>query len=457
MPGRPLVISEEVPFEKEHGNAELDLMRPLGGPMWWNSLYWTNFPPLSCFDDKHWSENRSSEFHSAMALLNEDNKLSDQYVSFAAAREDLCHSRAMPDRTFQLTAECMQYEGVRDCTWNFPLQGYIPKRDNHQPYDIQARRFYDNGVLHMGINAEEFSQKLMPVGELDACITVADYVNNPTWGYYHLLLRIGGWPYRIKKIGTFEGYGEGGHHEVTIGLHYFDESIVWDMLEGSATMAPTGPNGEMEVQGNTKVGHKMWVQLLDLDWLGPKIDEKQHYDPTVAQEKGYVWLRIVDTITVPSTGHKGVKVEILDEGIVPAWLDLNFLQAFVGDFPLGFLREAESEETNGGSVKVCRTFDARKVVCQNNYSKLVFDEPISAQVNDFCDMGWGMFEALFKGASVQFGPSAKFDLDHGQDEGLVDYKASGPAPLCHIAWGKDEICYTQVPKSSYPCERRLVT
>ena len=88
---------------------------------------------------------------------------------------------------------------AKDCTWNFPLQDYIPKRDNHNVPDVQAdrdrnlksllvvlradseshstilvlatpafcilalcwwpvpkaRRFWDNNVVHMGLNAEE--------------------------------------------------------------------------------------------------------------------------------------------------------------------------------------------------------------------------------------------------------------------------------------------------------------
>jgi hypothetical protein len=269
-------------------------------------------------------------------------------------------------------------------------------------------------------------------------------------------MRIGGWPYRIKKLGTFEGYGDGGHQEMTIGIHYFNEDSVWEMLEGGPTMSPTGPNGELELQGNMKVGTKFWAQLYELDCLGPKIDEKKEYDPSVPPEKGYVWFTVVDTITVPSTGQKGVKIQISDEGIVPAWLDLNFLQAFVGDFPLGFLNGGESEGADG-TVTVAKTFESRKVVVENANSKIVFDEPITAQIDDFCDMGWAIFDCLFKGAAINFGPcQGKFEIDVGTDEGLIAYKAAGPAPLMHMAWGRDEPHYVQVPKSSYAYERRLV-
>jgi hypothetical protein len=454
--GRPFVLSEEIPYDDQHCCNEQELSKPLGGFMWWNSLYWTNFPPLAIFDRQLWEENKGSEFYSIMAIVNNDAKLGEQYVTFQAAREDLCMNRPLPKSKYSITAECMQYDGRKEQRWFFPFHDWVCKRDNHQAYDLQARRWYDNGVIHMGLNAMEFSGKLMAVGDLDACITLADSFVNPTWGYHFCLLRIGGWPYRIKKIGTFEGYGEGGHQELTIGTQYFDQGMLWDLLEGQTTMAPTGPNGEMEIQGNMTAGRKFWAQLYELDWLGPKRDEKKTYDPWVAPEKGYVWFTVVDTITVPSTGQKGVQIKISDEGIVPAWLDLNMLQAFVGDFPLGYLNEGHQDET-AATVTVARTFETRKVVAENPSSKIVFDEPISAQVNDFCDMGYAIFDCLFKGASMKFGPTqGKFEIDVGMDEGLVGYKSSGPAPLCHNAWGRDEIAFVQVPRSNYPCERRLV-
>lgn len=450
----PLVIAEDVPYAKEHSVNELELTRPLGGPLWWNSLYWTNFPALAAFNPKQWEENPNADFYSGMALLNTDKKLSEQYVTFGAARDDLCASRDLPKTSCRLTVECMQYEGVRDCTWNFPLEKYIPRRDNHQPHEIQSRRFHDNGVLHLGLNAEEFSDKVAPVGSLNACITIAEFVGNPTWGYYPLLMRIGGWPYRIKKMGTFEGHGDGGHEEINIGIVYFDEKQAWQFLEGEPAMAPTGPNGEMELQGNLRVGYKYWAQLYDLDWLGPKMDDKKHYDPSVPHEKGYVWFTVVETVVVPSTGMKGIKIQLLDEGIVPAWLDLNHLQVFAGSHSLGYLDEAAAEGPPG-SVGVFRTPESRKVVVENGASRIVFDDPIGAQMNDFVDMGWAIFDCLYKGATVKVGPKpGKWALDVGGDEGSVDYKASGPSPLLH--GHGDKAVVVQAPKSDYLCERRLV-
>lgn len=454
--GRPLIISEEIPHEEMYTGGELDLSRPLAGPMWWNSLRWTNFPPLAVFNEKHREENQNAEFYSILSTINSDKKLKEQYVTYSAAREDLCNSRPMPSSKLTISVECMQYDGVRDCNWNFPLQGYIPKRDNHKPYEVQARRFGDNGVLSLGLSASEFSSKVMPVGNLDAHITLQDNLeNSEQWGCSCILMRVGGWPYKIKKIGTFEGYGEGGHQEITCGIHVIqDTQWLWDQLEGCASMAPTGPNGEMEMQANTKAGYKFWAQLYDLDWLGPKRNEALHYDPTIPTEKGYVWFKVVDTIVVPESGKKGVKIEILDEGVLPAWLDLNFMQVFAGDFPCGYLNEAETDD--GASVSVVRSLGTRKVVVENKASKIVFDEPTTAQVNDFCDMGWAIFDVLFHGCQLRLGPLSGKLGDPGKDEGMISVKGSGPAPLCHNAIGRDEIHYIQVPRSSHATERHMV-
>jgi len=343
-------------------------------------------------------------------------------------------------------------------SWNFPLASYIPKRDNHVPYDIQARRFADNNVIHLGLNAEEYSHKFTPVGELDACITIADHIGNASWGYYHALLRIGGWPYRIKRIGTFEGQGDGGHLELNVGLHYFDERMLWSLLEGPPAMAPTGPNGEMEPQENQRSGYKFWCQLLDLDWLGPKRDETKFHDPEIAHEKGYVWFSVEKSVSMPMTGSKGVKVKLLDEGIVPAWLDLNHMQVFAGDESLGFLNELECAGPPAGSTKVCRMLDpnSRKVLVENEASKLVFNDPFGLPVNDFCDMGWAIMDSAYKGpTTIRLGPSpGKWTLDCGDDEGMIEYKASGPPALAH---GEGEAKYlVQAPRSAYGFERRLV-
>merc|ERR1712098_65989 len=81
-------------------------------------------------------------------------------------------------------------------------------------------------------------------------------------------------------------------------------------------------------------------------------------------------------IVVPSTGQKGIKIRLLEEGIVPCWLDLQYLQLWAGSVPLGCLNGAESDAPPAGGVKVCRMLDGsstkgtRKVVAQNEYSLL---------------------------------------------------------------------------------------
>eukprot|EP00913_Durusdinium_trenchii_P032526 g30451.t1 len=155
--GGPQILSEEIPHKLEDFCGELDLARPLGGPLWWNSLLWSNFPPLSILSEKNSKEGDNGDFFASLAALNSDKRLSEQYVTFTAARHDLCNTASLPKKNFRLTVECMQYEGVRECQWNFPLQDYIPKRDNHNVPLAQARRFWDNNVLHMGLNAEDDS------------------------------------------------------------------------------------------------------------------------------------------------------------------------------------------------------------------------------------------------------------------------------------------------------------
>ncbi|CAE8612413.1 unnamed protein product [Polarella glacialis] len=323
----PLVLTEEAPADGKYSPAQVGSTGPFAGPVWYNSLYWTNFPPLNCFDERQWAQHQDSDFFAGLSELNSDGRLAEQYVTFGAAREDLCQNARMPKASRVLKAEVMQYDGVRDLNWHFPLQSYIPKRGNHTPYEVQSRRFHDNGVINFGLNAEEFSDSVMPVSDLDACITTNDYTGYPGMGYFFTLLRIGGWPYRISKIGTFDGLGEGGRTELNIGMSGYGEQVLWQLLEGGPTHAPTGSEGQMEIQGCQRTGCRYWCQLYDLDWLGPKKDESLAYDPEIPPEKGYVWFRVVDSTVLPSTGKKAVRIQLLEDGIVPAWMDLHFLQA----------------------------------------------------------------------------------------------------------------------------------
>lgn len=474
----PHVLSEEIPQKLDDFCGELDLARPLGGPLWWNSLLWTNFPPLSMFSDKNSKEGNNSDFFASLAALNTDKRLSEQYVTFTAARHDLCNSSTMPKKNCRLTVECMQYEGVRECQWNFPLQDYIPKRDNHQTPEAQARRFWDNNVLHMGLNAEEFSDKVMPVGDIQAEIRIADYAGNPTWGYYPCIMRVGGWPFRIRKIGSFEGFGKGGHHELNIGLHYFEQEKLWNLLEGYGSLAATGSQQSMELQGNQRKGFKFYAMLTDLDWLGPNMNDKKYDDPEVPAEKGYVWFTVEETITSPTTSPYAigkaaaeVKIKLLDEGIVPAWLDLHYLQVFAGGVPLGYMSEAHVDlEAEGaedgalamgggssscGKVQVLRTASHRRVVVENSCSRLVFKDPLDSKSNDLVDMGWAIFDCCCRGATIRLGQHAgKWSEEPAGDHGMVDFKAAGPPPLCHGEY-KDKVTI-QAPRSDHLFERRLV-
>lgn len=464
----PRVYSEEVPYDpRTHHCDALELTKPLVGHLWWNSLFWTNFPPLAMLDENAWEEHPDEVIPAALSQLNSDGRLAEQYITFCSAREDLIASTPASTAGFKLTVECMQYEGVRDYAWQFPLADYIPNRDNHQFYDLQARRFWDNGVLHLGLNAEEFSERVKPVSELNACIHVVDKAaaDNPTWGYHHVVMRIEGWPYRIKRIGTFEGCGDGSHRELNIGITHTDDDPLWSLLEGRKAATSGSESGsEEEEQGNLRKGYKFWASLLDLDWLGPKLDVRKEYDPEIPPEKGYVWFVVVDTITVPSTGRKGVKIQLLEEGIVPAWLDLNFLQVFAGSVPLGNVNAMESEGPPAGKVEVCRTgADAtaqstgeRRVVVDNTNSRLVFSDPISLQVNDFVDLGWAIHDCCYKGATIKLGPKlGRWVQDVGHDEGMTEYKTAGAPGLCH-GEGEEKVII-QRPLTDYTCERRLVT
>lgn len=455
----PVVISEEVPYDPAtHHCDNLDLWKPLGGHLWWNSLYWTNFPPLAMLSQVE--ENPDAELSAILRLLNSDQRLAEQYVTFGSAREDLCNSRELPKTGVRLSVECMQYEGAKETSWDFPLASYAPRRDNHQPNDLQSRRFWDNGVLHLGLNAEEFSDRVMPVGELDACIHIADKAaaDNPTWGYHHAVMRVGGWPFRIKRIGTFEGCGDGGHRELNLGICYWDDALLWELLEGEPSVGAIAPEGAKSL----RVGYKYWASLMDLDWLGRKVDESKQDDPEIPPQKGYVWFTVEESIVVPSTGRKGIKIRILEEGIVPAWMDLNFLQVFAGGVPLGHLDEMKSEGPPEGSVQVYRIPSGptdeeaqRSVVVKNEHSQIVFDEPMTLQVNDFVDLGWAIHDCCYQGATIRLSPKpGKWATAVGEDEGGVAFKASGPPRLCN-GEGPTKVMAGQ-SKSEFPYERRLV-
>merc|ERR1740121_3164628 len=161
-------------------------------------------------------------------------------------------------------------------------------------------------------------------------------------------------------------------------------------------MAPTGPNGELEIQPNVRSGQKFWAQLHEFDYLGPKNRPNKLHDPEVPVEKGFVWFTVEETITVPSTGQKGVKITLLDEGIVPCWLDLKYLQVFAGGLPLGYFNESSS------------------------------DDPRTLTANVEVDLGWAIRDCCYKGAEITLGPRpGQWVNELEGDSGCVVEKSGG--------------------------------
>lgn len=188
------------------------------------------------------------------------------------------------------------------------------------------------------------------------------------------------------------------------------------------------------------------------------------WDPklTKCSQKGYVWFVVEDTVAVPGTGKKGFKVRLLEEGIIPAWLDLNFMQVFAGGRSLGYMEELRTETTpaTSGSVVVGRIQGAqtdeapRKVIVKNEHSKLVFDDPVGLLINDFVDLGWAIHDCCYQGAMIRLSPQpGRWIVDPGTDEGPVVHKAAGPPRLCH-GDGPNKV-WAGEPKAALPYERRL--
>jgi len=393
-------------------------------------MYWTNFDFLPIFDQQRMAMYANFPIYKGMAGMNTDGKLAEQYVSFAAAREDLCMNTKVPKKARSLRAECVHYDGQRSIGWeDFPLQHYLPLRNNHMPYRTQGRRFGDVGVVNFGLSAMDFSTQVMPVDEIEAFITPKDVLGNPTWDYNHVVLRIAGWPFRIKKLGTHVP-GK-GNEEFVIGHQAgggnFDE--VFNFLEGQSLVALTGPNNSPELQGNLLSGQKFYAQLFELDWIGNKMDAFNVMDPDVPAEKGFVWFTVVETTTLPSTGMKAVKVELSDEGVIPAWLDLNCLQLWAGTIPLGCFNEASAD--GGGEVCVNRVLENEetklKIAATTEACKIVFDDPKTMDKDEAADFGWAIRDTLYQGCTINTGPRpGKWALDVGHDEGNVIYRASAP-------------------------------
>ncbi|CAE7617315.1 HMGB13 [Symbiodinium sp. CCMP2456] len=385
----PYLFDEEALRGKQH----LALAPPtgrFGGPLWYNSLYWPNFPPLGFLSD-----DSDLDFQESLRAANPDGPLADQYVTFGAAREHLCQHGRMPQEPMTLMVEVMQYDGVYDNGWHFPLQDFIPKRGHHTPYDVQSRRGFENGAMALGLNAEDFSDSVLPVSDLPAVVTVTAEPPRTRLraveGHQFALLSIGGWPFRIRRVGTFEGLGHGGRLELQLGSGEFSEEVLWQLLEGGKTAS----GGHLE-EVCARSGCKYWCQLYDLDWLGPKRDEHLAIDPEIPLQKGYVWFRVLERTELPETGRRAVRVQLLEDGVVPAWLDLRYLQVWAGDMPLGYLNKVFGDEVLG-RARVLRTLQdgaddrgVREVHIRNAWSNLVFKDPLCSEGNDLVDLGWAL-------------------------------------------------------------------
>eukprot|EP00439_Symbiodinium_sp_Y106_P016462 s5550_g2.t1 len=308
-----------------------------------------------------------------------------------------------------LMVEVMQYDGVYDNGWSFPLQDFIPKRGHHTPYDVQSRRGFENGAVTLGLNAEDFSDSVLPVGDLHAVVTITKEPQSTRLraveGHQFALLSIGGWPFRIRRIGTFEGLGHGGRLELQLGSGEFSEEVLWQLLEGGKT----APGGHLE-EVCARSGCKYWCQLYDLDWLGPKRDEHLAIDPEIPLQKGYVWFRVLERTELPETGRRAVRVQLLEDGVVPAWLDLRYLQVWAGDMPLGYVNKVFGDEVLG-RARVLRTFQdgaddrgVREVEIQNAWSNLVFKDPLHCERNELVDLGWALHGIGYRGARLSLSP-----------------------------------------------------
>jgi hypothetical protein len=245
-------------------------------------------------------------------------------------------------------------------------------------------------------------------------------------------MKVGGWPFRVSRLGSFEGHGPEGL-SFSASIHYYDEQCIWNLLEGGPEMVSDG-GGEMILQeANALKGKKLWAMLYELDFLSPKRDESKVYDPEIPVEKGYVWFTVEESCTEPQTGKKSVKIKLLDEGIIPCWMDLKYLQVWAGDTPLGNFTQAESDEPPESHIRVYRVLDgtmdstgrpnsSRRIVTENTYSKLIFKDPRHQDKYDTVDMGWAIKDCCYQGCSItvsgRCGPWIEEDA-LGKDEGYV--------------------------------------
>ena len=89
------------------------------------------------------------------------------------------------------------------------------------------------GALTLGLNAEDFSDAVLPVSELQAHVMMSlepQLERGAREGHSFVLLRLGsgdgdGWPLRLQRLGTYEGLGDGGKVELNLGSGSFKEEV----------------------------------------------------------------------------------------------------------------------------------------------------------------------------------------------------------------------------------------
>lgn len=89
------------------------------------------------------------------------------------------------------------------------------------------------GALTLGLNAEDFSDAVLPVSELQAHVMMSlepQLERGAREGHSFVLLRLGsgdgdGWPLRLQRLGTYEGLGDGGKVELNLGSGGFKEEV----------------------------------------------------------------------------------------------------------------------------------------------------------------------------------------------------------------------------------------
>jgi hypothetical protein len=391
-----------------------------------------------------------------MKTLGQGNELACTYITKECARRELIKYAELPKkwRTFQLVA--MAYDGGKHLKWTFPLAEYIPLRCNHTPWELEARRFTDETVMHFALSGEEFARKVCPLEELDCHIAIADYVGNPSWGYYSAVFRLNGWPYRVGMIYTEDGLGEDeetgekGHIELDVGMQHFDPDAIWYLLEGAPCMGWNEEKQKMEFQGNQRIGCKYTCQLYELDIVSPKKDTRELFDYEIDPKVAYIHFEIVDTVTVPSTGKKGVKVKILPGGIVPCWMDLPSMQVWAGALPLGYLTEAFNAKS-GATMLVDRVLKngndlhgEREITFSHAKWEHIWEEPKKMTEFECVDMCYMLRTCFYQGCRIKVGPRpGKWRQQETNEDEVVrrsaqeriDYpgpRMSGvPAPVVH--------------------------